>query len=88
MLFLAIIFIVGLFYFGGPTSQAQGQQQPSINGLNLTTNFVVVTTFLVALLIVGIVIVLNKTGITVSGIPTSWIPTRLPDIKLSKFGWN
>ena len=92
LLFLAIIIIVVLFYFGGSNSQTQGQvqgqEQPSINGLNLTTNYVVITAFLLALLIAGILIVLNKTGTTVSGLPTSWFPTRIPDLKLSKFGWN
>jgi hypothetical protein len=89
LLFLAIIIIFVLFYFGGSSSSSnsQGQPQPNINGLNLTTNYIVVIGFLLSLLIFCIVLVLNKTGTTVS-VPTSWFPTRLPELKLSKFGWN
>jgi hypothetical protein len=89
LLFLAIIIIIVVFYFGGSssTSNSQGQPQPSINGLNLTTNYIVVIGFLLSLLIFCIVLVLNKTGTTVS-LPTSWVSIRLPELKLSKFGWN
>jgi hypothetical protein len=82
LLFLAIIVIFGLFYFGGSSSEAQG-----ISGI-ITTNFIVVISFLISLLIVCVVIVMNKTGIQVNRLPTSWFPTSLPELKLSKFGWT
>ena len=83
LLFLAIIILIVLFYIGGSSAESQG-----ISSV-VTTNFIVIIAFLFALLIACIVIVLNKTGIQVNNLlPTSWIPTRLPDLKLSKFGWN
>ena len=86
LLFLAIIIIFALFYFGGSTSETNLQPQ-GISSI-LTTNFIVIVSFLVSLLIVCVVIVINKTGIRVNGLPTSWIPTHLPELKLSKFGWK
>jgi hypothetical protein len=83
LLFLAIIFIIGLFYFGGSSAESQG-----ISSI-LNTNFIVIIAFLFALLIACIVIVVNKTAIQVNNLlPTSWFPTSLPQLKLSKFGWN
>jgi NADH:ubiquinone oxidoreductase subunit 3 (subunit A) len=83
LLFLAIIILIVLFYIGGSSAESQG-----ISSV-VTTNFIVIIAFLFALLIACIVIVVNKTAVQVNNLlPTSWIPTRLPDLKLSKFGWN
>jgi NADH:ubiquinone oxidoreductase subunit 3 (subunit A) len=83
LLFLVVIIIIVLFYLGGSSAESQG-----ISSI-LTTNFIVIIAFLFALLIASIVIVINKSAVQVTNIlPTSWIPTRLPDLKLSKFGWN
>jgi len=90
LLFLAFIIIIILWYFGrantnSNTNSNYGSQQQS-NGLS--AGYLVLITFLIALLIVCIAIVMSKTGTNISGISTSLIPTSLPEIKLPKFGWN
>jgi hypothetical protein len=92
LLFLAFIVIIILWYFGGSntntnTNTNYGTQQQSSE---LSTNYLVIIGFFIALLIACISIVMNASGTNVSGISTSLIPTSfsLPQIKLSKFGWN
>jgi hypothetical protein len=86
LLFLAVVILVCLFYYG--VSNNDLQIQNNSGGLNLSTNYVVIITFLIALLIASIYIVISKTGTDVSGLSKSLIPANLPQIKLSKFGWN
>jgi hypothetical protein len=91
LLFLAAIVIIGLWYFGrsniNSNTNLDSSSQNSISSMNFNTNYIVIATFLIALLLFGVYTVLSKTNTNISGL-SNLLPKSLPQLKLSKFGWN
>jgi len=96
LLFLAIIVILGLLYFGGKTNTSSNtslinlNSQPQVSS-TLSTSYIVITGILFSLIIVCISIVITRTGANSSGLYKLFeniIPSTFPELQISKFGWS